>query len=167
VPDKSARCQSIRPVRVSLPAIRSEAFPSWRVSNQPGRHHTLNQQSCRHVHLSGAKCGATPFLDEADIDVGADFEEDIHAFLKKANELVVLLTPWALERPYVVMEIGAAWIREIPIVVLLQGLTATEVQGHSRMLGLLKRRNLVLLNDIERYLEELRARVQSCQEAAT
>jgi hypothetical protein len=35
------------------------------------------------------------------------------------------------------------------------------------MLGLLKRRNLVLLNDIERYLEELRAQVQSCQEAAT
>jgi hypothetical protein len=130
-------------------------------------HSGIDTWVARQIAREITKCGATPFLDEADIDVGADFEEEIHAFLKKANELVVLLTPWALERPYVVMEIGAAWIREIPIVLLLQGLTATEVQGHSRMLGLLKRRNLVLLNDIERYLEELRAQVQSCQEAAT
>lgn len=42
-----------------------------------------------------AACGATPFLDEAQIDVGADFEEDILAFLEKADELVVLITPWA------------------------------------------------------------------------
>ncbi|MGH2610872.1 MAG: toll/interleukin-1 receptor domain-containing protein, partial [Tepidiformaceae bacterium] len=37
--------------------------------------------------------GATAFLDEADIDVGADFEEDVLEFLEKADELVVLLTP--------------------------------------------------------------------------
>ena len=43
--------------------------------------------------------GATPFLDEAQVDAGADFEEDILKFLERAHELVVLLTPWALERP--------------------------------------------------------------------
>ena len=52
--------------------------------------------------------GATPFLDEAQIDAGADFEEDILNFLERAHELVVLLTPWALDRPYVWAEIGAA-----------------------------------------------------------
>jgi hypothetical protein len=45
------------------------------------------------------RCGATPFLDEADIDVGSEFEDDILAFLNQAEELVVLLTPWALDRP--------------------------------------------------------------------
>jgi hypothetical protein len=45
--------------------------------------------------------GATPFLDEAQVDAGADFEEDILNFLERAHELVVLLTPWALDRPYV------------------------------------------------------------------
>lgn len=44
-----------------------------------------------------AGCGAVPFLDEAEIDVGADF--------------VVLITPWALDRPYVWAELGAAWGR--------------------------------------------------------
>ena len=42
--------------------------------------------------------GATPFLDEAQVDAGADFEEDILDFLQRAHELVVLLTPWALEK---------------------------------------------------------------------
>jgi hypothetical protein len=70
-----------------------------------------------------SECGATPFLDEAEIEVGSDFEEDILGFLEKAHELVVLLTPWALERPYVWAELGAAWGRRIPIIVLLHGLT--------------------------------------------
>ena len=35
--------------------------------------------------------GATPFLDEAEVDAGADFEEDILNFLERAHELVVLL----------------------------------------------------------------------------
>jgi hypothetical protein len=60
-------------------------------------------------------CGAKPFLDEAEIDIGSDFEEEILANLEKADELVVLLTPWALERPYVWAELGAAWGRRIPI----------------------------------------------------
>lgn len=105
-------------------------------------------------------CGATPFLDEAEIDVGADFEEDILAFLDKAHELVVLLTPWALERPYVWAELGAAWGRRIPIVGLLQGLTAAELQSRSGVPILLKKRNLLPLNDLDTYLNQLRERIQ-------
>ena len=56
--------------------------------------------------------GATPFLDEEQVDAGADFEEDILNFLERAHELVVLLTPWALDRPYVWAEIGAAWSKQ-------------------------------------------------------
>jgi hypothetical protein len=120
----------------------------------------------RQIGRAITECGATPFLDEAEIEVGADFEDDILAFLEKADELVVLLTPWALERPYVWAELGAAWGRRIPIVALLLGLSETELQERAGMPVLLKRRNLVALNDVDRYLEELRARVQSHPEAA-
>lgn len=104
-------------------------------------------------------CGATPFLDEAQIDVGADFEEDILAFLEKAHELVVLLTPWALERPYVWAELGAAWGRRIPIVGLLHGITAAELQSRPGIPILLKKRDLLALNEIDTYLGQLRTRV--------
>lgn len=104
--------------------------------------------------------GATPLLDEAQVDAGADFEEDILDFLERAHELVVLLTPWALDRPYVWAEIGAAWGRRIPIVALLLGITPAELQTRQGIPVLLKKRDLLQLNDIEVNLEQLKGRVQ-------
>lgn len=106
------------------------------------------------------RCGAKPFLDEAEIDAGADFEEDIRDFLEKAHELVVLLTPWALERPYVWIELGAAWGRRIPIVAVLLGLTAVELQNRPGVPVLLKKRDFLRLNDFDTYLEQLGRRIQ-------
>jgi TIR domain-containing protein len=107
-----------------------------------------------------SRWGATVFLDEAEIDVGADFEEDILAFLEKADELVVLLTPWALERPYVWAELGAAWGRRIPIAVLLHGITVGKLQSKPGVPVFLKKRDLLDLNDIETYFAQLRKRIQ-------
>lgn len=105
-----------------------------------------------------AERGARPFLDEADVDIGADFEEAIQEFLGRAHELLVLFTPWALERPYVWVETGAALMRNIPIVVVLHGLSRDEFQSHPRVPVFLKRRNIVKLNDIEKYFAQLSSR---------
>ncbi len=106
-----------------------------------------------------AACGATPFLDEANIDAGGDFEQDIRDFINTADELVVLMTPWALDRPYVWAELGAAWGRGIPLVALLLGLTPSELQTRPGVPVFLKKRNLLELNQIETYLKQLRTRV--------
>lgn len=111
------------------------------------------------VRIRGSR-GTTPFLDEAQIDAGADFEKDILNFLERAHELVVLLTPWALERTYVWAEIGAAWGRRIPIVALLLGLTPAELQSRPGVPVLLKKRDLLQLNEIDVYLEQLAARTR-------
>ncbi|HKV39339.1 MAG TPA: toll/interleukin-1 receptor domain-containing protein [Blastocatellia bacterium] len=52
------------------------------------------RQIAREVTLAGG----TPFLDEAEVEIGEDFEEKILGFLEAAHELLVLLTPWALDR---------------------------------------------------------------------
>jgi hypothetical protein len=114
------------------------------------------RQIAREIESSGAK----PFLDEAEVDAGADFEEDILDFLERAHELVVLLTPWALDRPYVWAELGAAWGRRIPIVALLLGITPAELQKRAGTPVFLKKRDLLQLNEVETYLEQLKARVQ-------
>jgi hypothetical protein len=103
--------------------------------------------------------GARPFLDQADVHVGAEFEEDIRNFLDRADELLVLFTPWSLERPYVWAEIGAAWIRRIPIVVVLLGLTVAEFQMRPNAPVFLKKRDIIHLNAIDEYLDQLRTRV--------
>src|SRR5260370_37138812 len=86
-------------------------------------------------------------------DAGADFEEDILKFLERAHELVVLLTPWALDRQYVWDEIGAAWGRRIPIEALLLVLTPTECQTRHAIQALLQKRHLLQLNASHLYLE--------------
>ncbi len=103
--------------------------------------------------------GARPFLDEADIDVGAEFEEDIRNFLDQADELLVLMTPWALERPYVWAEIGAAWIRRIPIVVVLHGISVSDFQARPNAPVFLKKRDMIRLNEIDQYFDQLGSRV--------
>lgn len=102
--------------------------------------------------------GAYPFLDEAEVGVGDDFEERILEFLGKADELLVLLTPWALDRPYVWAELGVAWGRRIPIVGVLYGMTAADLQARPGMPVFLKRRDLIDINTIEHYFRELALR---------
>ena len=115
----------------------------------------------RRLAESVQRCGAKAFLDEAEIKIGADFEEDILASLDTANEMLVLLTPWSLERPYVWAELGAAWGRRLPIVALLLGVSAKELQTRPGVPIFLKKRDLIELNDVELYLRELKPRVAS------
>lgn len=113
----------------------------------------------RQIAREIAARGARPFLDEADIDVGAEFEEDIREFLDQADELLVLVTPWSLERPYVWAEIGAAWIRRIPIVVVLYGISVSDFQAKPNAPVFLKKRDMIRLNDIDQYFDQLESRV--------
>jgi TIR domain len=104
---------------------------------------------------------ATPFLDEADVEVGEDFEEHILEFLEQTHELLVPLTPWALERPYVWAEIGAAWGRRIPIIAILHGMTATELQAKSGIPVFLKKRDFLDINNIETSFQQLKSRMSN------
>lgn len=76
----------------------------------------------------------------------------------QADELLVLLTPWALDRPYVWVEVGAAWVRRIPIVTVLYGLTVEDLQSRSHVPILVKKRDVIDLNDVELYFEQLKER---------
>jgi hypothetical protein len=115
------------------------------------------EQLAKHIQ----RTGATPFLDAASIETGADFEDEILAFLNRAHELVVLVTPWALDRPYIWAELGAAWSRRIPIILLLHGLTASELQSRPGAPVFLKAKNCRDLNEAGRYLKELKGRASA------
>jgi hypothetical protein len=106
-------------------------------------------------------CGAVPFLDEADIEKGEIFEEEIRNFLNQADELLVLLTPWALQRPYIWSEVGVAWGRKLPIIGVLHGITAAELQLKPGIPVYLKADNLLEINDLELYFAQLKKRTRS------
>ncbi len=103
--------------------------------------------------------GGETFLDEADIEYGDDFEDRILAAARDSKELLVLLTPWALKRPYIWLEIGAVWVLGRRIVGVLHGLTANELVTQDGTPALLKRIDLVRLNHVDDYFDQLHGRV--------
>lgn len=107
-----------------------------------------------------SSCGATPFLDEANIEKGEIFEEEIRDVLNRADELLVLLTPWALDRPYIWSEVGVAWGRKLPIIGVLHGMTTAELQSNPRIPVYLKGDNLLEINDLELYFTQLKKRAK-------
>jgi hypothetical protein len=113
----------------------------------------------RQIAREVAATGSQFFLDEANIEIGVDFVEVIRDALNRANELLVLFTPWALTRPFVWAEIGGALLRGIPIIVVLHGISIGEFVARSDVPAFLKNRDMIKLNDIDEYFPQLRARV--------
>jgi TIR domain len=103
--------------------------------------------------------GASTFLDEADIEYGDDFEERILEAIRTSQELLVLLTPWALKRPYIWLEIGAIWGLGRRVIGVLHGLSPSELVAQDGTPALLKRIDLVELNNIGLYFEQLQRRI--------
>lgn len=117
----------------------------------------------RQIAREVAACGASPFLDEADVDLGSDFEEVIFTTLEVAHEMVVLLTPWAIGRGWISAEVGAARLRRLPITPILHGIEFSAFQNSSNLPSILTRREAIRLNDIDQYFQKLKLRVGAVQ----
>lgn len=118
------------------------------------------------------QCGARTFLDAANIRIADTPEPDekIRQALEAAAELVILMTPWAVERPWVWIEIALAHFRKpsaCPIVVLLLGLSRAAFLGLEKVPAFLKTKDILALNDADRYLADLSCRLTELRDAPT
>ncbi len=86
--------------------------------------------------------------------VGDDFERVILKELKKADEILALLTPWALTRPYVWTELGLALSYRIRIIGVLYGVKPDDTALPEYM----RQRLLIDINDLDKYLAQLKVR---------
>lgn len=100
--------------------------------------------------------GATTFRDDRDIAGGDDIPEAIRLQIKRSRELVVLLTPLSVNRPWVILEVGAAWgwSRNIRIVTVMCHVDADSIPA------IIRAKKAIHLNELDQYLVELQARVK-------
>lgn len=103
--------------------------------------------------------GVDPFLDSRIIETGNPIDEELKMALNGAAELLVLLTPASVERPYVWMEIGAAWIQGKRIIGILHGMTTSELAQRDGTPAFLTGILLRDINDFDQYVEELQRRL--------
>jgi hypothetical protein len=102
--------------------------------------------------------GATVFLDAGRIEYGEDFRKTIFAELFGCDELLVLLTPSSLKRPWVIAEIGAVLVRDKRVVAIRYGPSEGELQALG-ILSLLGPISLLRMEDFDKYVEQLTRRV--------
>jgi TIR domain len=123
-------------------------------------HSSADTWVAKRIAEAARVCGADVFLDEAGIDHGDDFEKKIVQAAKAATELIVLLTPWAITRPYIWLEIGVFWGDDKRMVGVLHGMSVNEFTSDERIPVVLKRLSLLTLNDVDSYFDQLRTRVE-------
>lgn len=115
------------------------------------------RQLARHAR----EAGAVTFLDAVDVDDGDDFEERILDAAEGCGELLVLVTPWALEKSrYLWMEIGAFWFQRKRIVALLHGVTPDMLHRERNLPIRLQRTHLRQLNEADDYFARLKRRIE-------
>lgn len=109
----------------------------------------------KELRAVGAEC----FLDSCRVETGDEFDEELKLALHASDELLVLLTPAALARPYVWIEIGIAWSRSKRIVGILHGMTSGELVAREDTPAFLKAVHLRQIEELQEYLDELRRRI--------
>jgi hypothetical protein len=99
--------------------------------------------------------GASTFRDDRDINGGDDIPEEIRTQIRRSRELVVLLTPESADRPWVLLEVGAAWggRRNYRIVPVLCHVTLDAIPD------IIKGKKAFHMNEFDQYLKELERRV--------
>ena len=100
--------------------------------------------------------GASRFRDDRDINGGDDIPEEIRRQIKVSRELVILLTPESIDRPWILLEVGAAWgwRKNYRIVPVLCHVTVEAIPD------IIKGKKAFHLNEFDHYLKELHKRVQ-------
>jgi TIR domain len=102
--------------------------------------------------------GASVFVDAGRIEYGDDFREVIFKELSRCDELLVLLTPSSLQRPWVIAEIGAILVRGKRVVAIRYGPTESELQNLG-VLSPLGTKSLLRMDDFDEYVKQLTRRV--------
>ncbi len=118
-------------------------------------HHGMDTWVAKRIEEKINLCGAETFLDQTKISIGEDFEAKVMKSLALADEVVALLTPWALTRPYVWTELGFALANRKRIVGILYGVKPEDPALPEYM----RRRLMIDINNLDRYLNQLKKRM--------
>ena len=101
--------------------------------------------------------GASTFRDDRDIETGEDIPEEIRREIIRSHEFVVLLTPDSVNRPWVLLEVGAFWARRrnARIVAVLCHVEVDTIPD------MIKSKKAISINDFDNYLKELATRAKA------
>lgn len=101
------------------------------------------------IEAKGQGYSVKTFLFEKDIEGGESIPESIRRNIQACDEFLVLLSRYSIDRPWVLIEIGAAWALGRRITAIIDKVTPEE------MPDIIIQYKAIDLNSFEEYLEQL------------
>jgi hypothetical protein len=101
------------------------------------------------LEASGLRC----FLAAKDIGAGTEWQGAIHAAMKGSRRVVLLVTPYSRDKPWLLLEAGAAWALDKPVFPALAYVRPEELVDPIRRF---QARNVESKEDRQKFIEELR-----------
>jgi len=112
-------------------------------------HSTKDRWIARQISKLLRSAGINSFLDERDIKIGDSIPESIRASIRDCSEFLVLLTKNSLNRPWVLIEISAAWGHGKRIIAIIDKVAPEE------MPEIILPYKAVDLNDLDEYIRQV------------
>ena len=136
-------------------ARKPEAVPNYLVFiSHSTKDRWIARQLAALIEQKGKRLNVKAFLDAKDIEGGDSIHEAIRQNLRECDELVVLLSPYSINRPWVLIEVGAAWALGKRVIAIIDKVTPQE------MPDILSHQKALDLNEFDEYLEQLLARAR-------
>jgi len=100
--------------------------------------------------------GASTFRDDRDIESGDDIPDEIRTEMLRSRELVVLLSPDSVNRPWVLLEAGAFWgrRRDARIIAVLCHVEIDTIPD------MIRSKKAISINEFDGYVRELAGRIR-------
>jgi hypothetical protein len=109
----------------------------------------IARRIAKDIEDKGRKFGVKTFLDEKDIEGGESIPESIRKNIQDCSEFLVLFSRYSINRPWVLIELGAAWGLSKHIVAIVDKVTPKEMPDTIYLQKTLD------LNDFDKYLDQL------------
>jgi TIR domain-containing protein len=104
--------------------------------------------------------GAVVFIDEGEVSYGGDFRDIVFRELQICDEILVLLTPSSVKRPWIFAELGASILRGVHVVAIRYGVSEEDLRALG-ILSILGTTRLMVPGECDKYVLQLRQRVQN------
>lgn len=106
------------------------------------------------------KAGLKVITTSGSVDAGENIKSKINKELRKADEIIVILTKNSVNSPWLFVEIGYASSLDKHVTPLIQGIESKELPE------IIKQMNYVKYADLDRYISKLQQRVEEPSKSA-
>jgi len=117
----------------------------------------IARQIAQTIESNCTKYGVQTYLDEKDIEGGESIPDSIRNNIEKCNEFLVLVSRSSINRPWVLLEIGAAWVLRKRIIAIIDKVIPEEIPD------VISQFKAIELNDFDEYVKQLVKRVKESE----